>query len=175
MRHAIILISIVLLLFAGCAQLESGEPASAPGSTLGSTPETGNGGQGAIEPAAPDTAGNASSAQVEMGQWNLTTQSNDTVDETGQNVTEKEYSGIRFGAYTLLLEDLAPQEREYCALVRIVGISGEEITDYERAQICPGESHYWVSPEGHRYRIYVVDTATGYSQGKIWANIIIYG
>jgi hypothetical protein len=110
-----------------------------------------------------------------MGQWNLTTESVDTVDEEGQNATEKEYSGIRFGAYTLLLEDLAPQDREYCALVRIVGIEGADITEYDRAQICPGESYYWVSPEQHQYRIYVVETAAGYSQGRIWANIIVYG
>jgi hypothetical protein len=176
MRHAIILISLVLLLFAGCAQ-QAGGQATAPGSTVGSTPVTGNGeletGNGA--PAAPSAVEDEFAAQTEMGQWNLTTERNETVNETGQNVTEKEYSGIRFGAYTLLLEDLAPQERGYCALVRIVGINGSEITDYERAQICPGESHYWVSPEGHQYRIYVVDTAAGYSRGIIRANIIIYG
>ena len=169
MRNAIILISLVLLLFAGCAQQGSGGQAAAPASGIqqpaagtgletGGEPATGNG-----TPAAPpETVENESAAQVEMGQWNLTTQSNDTVDENGQNATEKEYSGIRFGAYTLLLEDLAPHEREYCALVRIVGINGTEITDYERAQICPGEDYYWVSPEGHQYRIYVVETAAGY-------------
>ncbi|MDD5096446.1 MAG: hypothetical protein PHY95_02945 [Candidatus ainarchaeum sp.] len=178
MRNAIILISFALLLFAGCAQQAgNGGQASVPGSVVGSTPGAGSGepAAGNEAPAAPPAVENDSADPVEMGQWNLTTESVDAVNEDGQNATEKDYSGIRFGGYTLLLEDLAPQGREYCALVRIVGIEGADIMEYERAQICPGDSYYWVSPEGHEYRIYVVETAAGYSQGKIWANIIIYG
>lgn len=90
------------------------------------------------------------------------------------NVAEKEYSGIEFGSYTLLLEDLAPRGTEYCALVKIVKISGAQMQEFSRAQICPGESYYWVSPEQHRYRIKVIETAPGYSNNAAWANIIIY-
>ncbi len=108
----------------------------------------------------------------EMAQFNISVE---TINNTpAENTTEKTYTGLEFDNYTLLLEDLAPQGTGYCALVKIVTINGTVMQEFGRAQICPGESYYWVSPEHHRYRIYVVETASGYSTNISLANIIIY-
>ncbi len=97
------------------------------------------------------------------------------INETGiENATEKSYFGLEFDNYTLLLEDLAPHGTEYCALVRIVQVEGDTLREFDRAQICPGESYYWVSPEHHRYRIKVIETASGYLGNAAWANIVVY-
>lgn len=106
-----------------------------------------------------------------MPEFNLTYEINDTAIE---NITEKNYFGLEFDNYTLLLEDLAPSGTEYCALLKIVKIDGTNMQEFDRAQICPGDSHYWISPEHHRYRIKVVETASGYSGRAAWANIIVY-
>jgi len=95
-------------------------------------------------------------------------------NETEEGTVEKEYFGLDFANYTLILDDLASQGTEYCALVRIVKIEGRVMQEFDRAQICPGDSYYWVSPEQHRYRIKVMETASGYSNGAAWADIIIY-
>lgn len=106
-----------------------------------------------------------------LPEFNITYEINDTAIE---NITEKNYYGLEFDNYTILLEDLAPSGSEYCALVKIVTIEGTNMREFDRAQICPGDSHYWVSPEHHKYRIKVMETASGYSGRAAWANIIVY-
>jgi len=106
-----------------------------------------------------------------LPEFNITYEINDTAIE---NITEKNYYGLEFDNYTLLLEDLAPSGSEYCALVKIVAIEGTNMQEFDRAQICPGESYYWVSPEHHKYRIKVIETASGYSGRAAWANIMVY-
>ena len=102
-----------------------------------------------------------------MGEENVTVEKTDI----GDGKTEREYFGMGFGEYILLLEDLSDEKPYPCAIVRVVDFEGVE---YERTKICPGDSYYWISPEGHRYRFYVVQTAAGYSGGAAWADIIVY-
>lgn len=106
-----------------------------------------------------------------LPEFNITYEINNTPIE---NITEKNYYGLEFDNYTVLLEDLAPRGSEYCALVKIVTIEGASMREFGRAQICPGESYYWVSPEHHKYRIKVIETASGYSGRAAWANIVVY-
>lgn len=110
-------------------------------------------------------------ANVLMGQQELTVEE----AEVGEGKTEKEYGGMEFDGYTLLLEDLTDDYPYPCAALRIVKISGTEIMEYKRTEICPGHSGYWESPEGKGYRIKVFETAAGYSEGVHWADIAIYG
>ncbi|NYZ60697.1 hypothetical protein H0O01_03290 [Candidatus Micrarchaeota archaeon] len=106
-----------------------------------------------------------------LPEFNITYEINDTAIE---NITEKNYYGLEFDNYTILLEDLAPRGSGYCALVKIVTIEGTNMREFDRAQICPGDSYYWVSPEHHKYRIKVMETASGYSGRAAWANIVVY-
>lgn len=94
--------------------------------------------------------------------------------ETGEETMEREYTGIEVDGYSVLLEDVAPHGTEYCALIRIAEVEGTHIEVLDRAQICPGESYYWISPEMHKYRIKVVEVASGYAGQASWANIIVY-
>ena len=155
---------------------ETGEPsgeaegATGEGEEAGETEETPgepSGGEGeAAEPSEePEENGEL------MGEEHLTVEKT----EVGEGETEKEYSGMRFDGYTLLLEDLTDDYPQPCASLRIVRISGTEITEYGQMKICPGESQYWTSPEDKEYRIKVFDTAAGYSEGVAWADIAIYG
>ncbi len=94
--------------------------------------------------------------------------------ETGEETTEKEYSGVEVDGYSILLEDVAPHGTEYCALIKIAEVEGTHMDVLDRAQICPGESYYWISPEMHKYRIKVLEVATGYADQTAWAGIIVY-
>ena len=94
--------------------------------------------------------------------------------ETGVETTEKEYSAVEVDGYSILLEDVAPRGTEYCALIKIAEVEGTHMEVLDRAQVCPGESYYWVSPEMHKYRIKVLEVAAGYANQTAWANIIVY-
>ena len=94
--------------------------------------------------------------------------------ETGGETTEKEYSAVEVDGYSIMLEDVAPRGTEYCALIKIAEVEGTHMEVLDRAQICPGESYYWVSPETHKYRIKVLDVAAGYADRTAWANMIVY-
>ena len=92
-------------------------------------------------------------------------------NNTEQNLT---LEGLEFGEnYILVLDDLSLDKPEPCAIVSIYNLESEE--NLQQAKICPGEEYYWTSPEGHKFRIVVIETAAGYSYGAGWANIIIYG
>ena len=94
--------------------------------------------------------------------------------ETGGETTEKEYSGVEVDGYSILLEDVAPSGTEYCALIKIAEVDGTQMRVLDRAQICPGESYYWISPEMHKYRIKVLEVASGYADQTAWADIVVY-
>ncbi|MEW5996556.1 MAG: hypothetical protein AB1657_03105 [Candidatus Micrarchaeota archaeon] len=166
MRNALLVLAIGFLLF-GCivqeerrAEIVPGENASPPAQEPQQPGET----PALNESALPEPT--EASPEVNISVERMETEV--------ENVTEKEYFGIEFDGYTLLLEDLAPQGAGYCALIKIVKINGTMMQEFDRAQICPGESHYWVSPGMHRYRIKVIETAAGYSNNVAWANIIVY-
>lgn len=157
------------LLLSGCLAYEETRAQVIPGGTHEQNYSQEIPAQGA--PSQNQAAGESLPEPVQPGpEVRVTVERN----ETEAGAVEKEYFGIEFADYTLILDDLAPRGAEYCALVRIVKVEGMAMHEFDRAQICTGESYYWVSPEQHKYRIKVTETASGYSNGAAWADIIIY-
>ncbi len=74
------------------------------------------------------------------------------------------------GMYALDLLDVTIDAE--CAVFEFIYADGTAI---DKAIICEGEDRYWVSPEGHRFRVKVLQVALGYSTNTSWANVIIYG
>ncbi|HID73274.1 TPA: hypothetical protein EYP38_05000 [Candidatus Micrarchaeota archaeon] len=89
---------------------------------------------------------------------------------------EHGYGNMTFGEgnFTLLLEDvsLPAGGGEPCAMFSISNASGALM---ERVVVCPGKDEYWVAPDGHRFRIVVIEAAAGYTREDVWADVIIFG
>jgi len=162
----------------GAGGAASAETASVSGETgAGAEPAAEVPGEAGTDAASEGVPPAGSPERDETGAGALMGEEHLTVEKTeiGEGETEKEYGGMRFDGYTLLLEDLTDDYPYPCAALRVVKISGTEITEYERTEICPGKSRNWESPEGKEYRIKVFETAAGYSEGAAWADIAIYG
>lgn len=106
---------------------------------------------------------------------NITNNSIENITENVEEIKNKTLEGLLFGneKYILVLDDLSLDKPESCAIVSIYEKDTQE--RLEQAKICPGEEYYWTTPEGKTYRIVVIETAPGYTQGATWARIIIYG
>lgn len=84
--------------------------------------------------------------------------------------------GLYFGngSYVLVLDDaVLPAYEGTCGLFSIKYASNySTITQFIE---CPAGSETWISPDGHEYRIMVVEVAAGYTKEALWAEVIIFG
>jgi hypothetical protein len=85
-------------------------------------------------------------------------------------------TGLQFGNYSLVLEDLilpAGPGMISCASLAIYDSANS--TRLGRLEVCPGESAYWVAPDGRMWRIVVYQTAPGYAGSEKWAEMAVFG
>lgn len=97
---------------------------------------------------------------------NETNQSKEEIEET-----QEEPKSFPIGGYRLVLDDVVITP-ESCGAFSITDHEG---TVLDKLLICEKESQYWISPEGHRYRILVVKVAAGYTFEGNWADVRVYG
>ena len=99
-----------------------------------------------------------------------TTEENETeeIKETVPYIPE----GMSIGGFRLVLDDIVFLDNENCGAFSIKYVNG---TVFDKLLICERQSKYWTSPEGYRYRIFVVKLAPGYSGAETWADVRIYG
>lgn len=170
MKKVISIFGIMFLLFLGCISTNEG-------STFSTANETNITNE--VETNYTNTTNetvNISTNETIIISENITL--NETTNTTLENNTgneEIELEGITFGneKYIIVLDDLSLDKPESCALVSIYDYETQE--RLQQAKICPGEEYYWTSPEGHKFRIVVLETGPGYGYGTTWASIIIYG
>ncbi|MFA5930301.1 MAG: hypothetical protein WC861_05445 [Candidatus Micrarchaeia archaeon] len=84
-------------------------------------------------------------------------------------------AGLKFGNYTLVVEDLSlagGAGRVSCAIIGIYGNGGSRLAEL---QGCPGQDSYWVAPDRHMWRIVVYQTAPGYTHNSAWAEVAVFG
>jgi hypothetical protein len=103
---------------------------------------------------------------------NLTnfTQTNITANQTP---APQKPEGMGFGGFYLVLDDIVlPRYDATCGAFSILYSNG---TVADKLLICEGKSAYWTTPQGHKYRIFVVELAGGYTHAENWADVRIYG
>ena len=81
---------------------------------------------------------------------------------------------LEFGEYILVVDDITDDKPYPCAALSIGILHETYIETLFRDKVCPGESAYWESPEGDKYRIKVFETAAGYAGYAYWADVAIY-
>ncbi len=109
---------------------------------------------------------NASAARQNISQMQNPGSESKSLNETG----------LEFGDYSLAVEDLSLASGPSGASCAIIGIySNANGSKLAELQDCPGQSAYWVAPDGHRWRIMVYQTAPGYSGAEAWAEIAVFG
>lgn len=99
------------------------------------------------------------------------------VNESGEPSSDDEGleapSGIRFDRYLLVLDDIIlPATDDTCGAFSVMEQNG---TIVDKLIICEKDSRYWITPDGHKYRILVVKLAAGYTHQEAWADVRIYG
>ncbi len=177
---ALIFIGLALL-FAGCTQ-PAQEPQNEAGNNLTPVANPLPQNNSMPVPVLPPTSHNNSTSQqnVSPPSQNITAP---VLNATGiqENVSERsngsmEIEGMRFGNYTLVLEDISiasGPERISCAIIGIYGYGSS--SKLAELQGCPGQDIRWVAPDGRTWRIVVYQTAQGYSQEAAWAEIAVFG
>jgi len=117
--------------------------------------------------------------QIEIPDVNTTINitENVTGNITAKNETEEKNETLLFfgeSKYSLRLVDVTDRSpgEEACAAVEFLYSNGTLI---EQGRICPGEDHYWTSPDGHRFRIVVTEVVAGYAKEAVWAKVLIFG
>ncbi len=107
---------------------------------------------------------------------NETEQINETIEENETEVQGPPAipEGIHLGGYLLVLDDIViyPESEEDCGAFSIMLTNG---TVVDKLIICERQSKYWITPEGHKYRIFVVKLAAGYTMQENWADVRVYG
>ncbi len=172
------LVLAALLLFAGCVlntqEKNRNESVRIVGEKIYNESEEGEGTEENISRSESTTDTNLSESETNATDPNI---ANETYGNNNDYENETKIDGTYFGngAYVLVLRDISMQRNEegYCALFEIVW--AENGSSLQKLQICPGEDAYWISPDGHRYRIRVFETAAGYTGRARWAKVAVYG
>jgi hypothetical protein len=101
--------------------------------------------------------------------------SNQTNASNFSNVSAPAPSGIPFGdGYLLVLDDVSVTGPDSpCGIFSVRHAADSSVIS--NLMICQGESGYWTSPENHRYRIWVIKAAAGYTGSSAWADVRIFG
>ncbi len=120
---------------------------------------------------APVASANLTSVNIT---GNLTEPVNETAEENEVQEPPAIPEGIHLGGYLLVLDDVViyPESSEDCGAFSIMLTNG---TVVDKLLICEGQSKYWITPEGHKYRIFVVKLAAGYTMQENWADVRVYG
>lgn len=118
--------------------------------------------------------------ETEIPETNITTNtsSNATVDQPPEEDEPDELEGLLFGdgEYILVLDDLVLDETKpggVCAAVSIVEV--ETLARLDRKKICKEVDKTWTAPDGHVYRIHLVEAIAGYTGESKWAEFRITG
>lgn len=113
---------------------------------------------------------------------NQTTSTNQTLNQTTNQTipyapSEPEGLIFSYGEYSLVLDDVAvvTSDERPCGIFSIHDLRGEKETVIDQMVLCPGETKYWLSPGGDRFRIVIIEVAAGYTKETQWAKAIIYG
>jgi hypothetical protein len=121
---------------------------------------------------------NCTSANITIINVNQTC--NQTIDVNNLSLSElpePEAKGILFAnqSYLLVLDDVSvpTSAKGSCGIFSVKYAGNLSVAD--RFIVCPGDTQYWVSPEGQSFRIVVVEVAAGYTKDVKWAEVIIYG
>jgi hypothetical protein len=180
----IVLVTLALLLLLGCIQQPPAENVT-PGSpakvnTAGNSMPNVTAPQNQTPPA-QNTTGNESV----INESNITVQNasipgNATIPNATNLTTPNETSSaagqhptLPFGDYSLVLNDVSivPASSAPCGIFSITAANGSIMDQFVA---CPRQSHTWIAPDGHAYRIFVVKVAAGYG-GVEWADAIVFG
>jgi len=156
-------LAFALLLAVGCvqhAQPEAPSPNEAPNQ---SQPLA----AGNITPPLNVTVANAS-INVTVTNASMNATSANATDQTAPEAVQK---GLPFGNYSLVLDDVSVTP-ETCGIFSIYAKNGTVLRQFVS---CPVESVFWLSPEGHLYRIRVEKVAAGYTKEEKWAQVSIFG
>jgi hypothetical protein len=174
-----LLVFLVLgLLFAGCPQ--NGAAGGAPeAETIGQEPApAGVAGEAAPAEVSPEPEAAAPEPEPEVEQEPEVEE--DELLRWDVGVTEeiseehRKLQAVEFDNYVLIVDDITDDYPYPCAALRVGDMSGEYIETLFQDKVCPGESTYWVSPEGGKYRIKVFETAAGYGGFAYWADVAVY-
>lgn len=96
-----------------------------------------------------------------------------TISEQDNETRRKEGLSFANGSYILVFDDaVLPAYDGLCGSFSIV--EAENYSILHQFVKCPSGSEMWTSPEGHEYRIRVLEVAAGYT-GEKWAEAIIFG
>jgi hypothetical protein len=152
-------------------QLPPPAPANPPGggnAAAGNlTPQggTANGSQPGATPPAPQPPGN---------ETNQAPQNASNATSPAQGAIQPEGLPFPGSNYSLYLDDvsLVPNAQAPCGIFSIRDPSGAVM---DKLLICPPDSEYWTSPEGHMYRIRADEVAAGYTKTANWAEAEIFG
>jgi hypothetical protein len=96
------------------------------------------------------------------------------VTEEDEEEGSKKLQAVEFDGYALIVDDITDDYPYPCAALRVGDMSGTYIETLFQDKVCPGDSTYWTSPEGARYRIKVFETAAGYAGYAYWADVAVY-
>lgn len=86
----------------------------------------------------------------------------------------RKLQAVEFDGYVLIVDDITDDYPYPCAALRVGQMGDEYIETLFQDKVCPGDSTYWISPEGGKYRIKVFETAAGYSGFAYWADVAVY-
>lgn len=77
------------------------------------------------------------------------------------------------GEYSVVLDDVSLVQSMPCGLFSIRRTNDSAVLD--KMAICTFQSGFWVSPEGHKFRIRADKVAAGYANQTMWAQVEIFG
>lgn len=165
-----------LLLFSGClgyfevAQAEEPQLVSPP-EQVGETPAPIVEPEEEVQDAPAEIPEEIAEPEVEeekIVQWDVGVSYEDK--EAGKRTLE----AVEFDGYILVVDDITDDKPYPCAALSVGILHETSIETLFQDKVCPGESTYWTSPEGAKYRIKVFETATGYAGYAYWANVAVY-
>ncbi|MCP4646253.1 MAG: hypothetical protein GY852_00770, partial [bacterium] len=86
----------------------------------------------------------------------------------------RKLQAVEFDGYILIVDDITADKPYPCAALRVGEMDGTYVSTLFQDKVCPGESTYWISPQGEKYRIKVFETAAGYLGYAYWADVAVY-
>ena len=120
------------------------------------------------EAAEPEPEAEPEVEEEELVHWDV------GVTEEDEEEGSKKLQAVEFDGYALIVDDITDDYPYPCAALRVGDMSGTYIETLFQDKVCPGESTYWTSPEGAKYRIKVFETAAGYAGYAYWADVAVY-